>query len=404
MIGKTFTKTVAGLVLLASAGLVHAALPVKSAMTVYQANGGLWYSKAYDGAPLLFGLPLGGFSSAKPFTGDLNGDTVPDFGIYDSTTAKWYVRSGASPANLIWNLTFGPAGSIPMAYDLDDDGQDDLVSFNPQTGNWNARTVGGTVLLNNVNWGFTGCIPVPGDYDGDGTNDLAVFDTSASKWYIRSLNGNSILFGAQWGFSGCKVVPGDYNNNGTDDLAVYNPANGNWFIIEASGAPIAFNSNFGFNGGIPVPGDFNGDGKDDRAIYQSSTGNWYIEGVTFGQNWGGSTLTPVPADPKSTPPYLPIKGADGAGGGFLWKPFADNGGTVVLLPSFYSVSRLVVSRDPSGTDIIAGFTSGGAYKGRLAFRHPLTGNNFGNNIYCVAILTNGQRQPWFIPAGGSRVD
>lgn len=201
--------------------------------------------------------------------------------------------------------------TIPVSGDYDGDGRNDLMVYEPSTGNWYLRPSSGAPPRS-ILWGDASMIPVPGDYNGDGFFDLALYQPSTGNWFIRSLSdGPPITFGQTWGDAGMDPVSGDFNGDGVYDLAVYQRATGNWFIrslgpIGPNNPPITFGQTWGDAGMIPVSGDFNGDGVADLAVYQLGTGNWFIRSlgplgpdnppITFGQTWGDASMTPVPGD------------------------------------------------------------------------------------------------------------
>src|SRR5262245_1838514 len=89
--------------------------------------------------------PLG--SSASPGTawvpvlGDWNGYHIDSVGMFDPTTATWYLRNENSPG--------APDAATPFQY------------------------------------GAPGWIPLAGDWDGDGTDGIGVFDPTTATFYLK---------------------------------------------------------------------------------------------------------------------------------------------------------------------------------------------------------------------------
>jgi lysophospholipase L1-like esterase len=186
--------------------------------------------------------------------------------------------------------------------DFDGDGRSDLSCFEPDTGNWSARKLDGTVLFTGLNWGWNEAHPVPGDYDGDGTNDLAVYHRESGSWYIRKQDGTIFLWAKNFGYDAAHaVVTEDYDGDGATDLALYDPAEGKWYISSLDGKILAWGVQWGWAQAHPVPGDFDGDGKGDLAVYDRFSGKWYIRTLdglilAWGEPWGYGRARPVTGD------------------------------------------------------------------------------------------------------------
>lgn len=228
-----------------------------------------------------------------------------DADYYDQVRETGCCRLNMSnPIALLW-------GTVAVVGHFDNDNYEDYGRYDLEGGVWSINGSGWRPFMV-FQWGDKTMIPVPGDYDGDGIYDLAVYQESTGNWYIRTVfNGPPITFGQNWGGPGMIPVPGDYNGDGIFDLAVYQISTGNWFIrslgsIGPNNPPITFGQNWGNLDMKPVSGDYNGDGIYDLAVYQSGTGNWFIRSlgpiapnnppITFGQNWGTQTMTPVSGD------------------------------------------------------------------------------------------------------------
>ncbi|MDF3128820.1 VCBS repeat-containing protein [Kiritimatiellaeota bacterium B1221] len=250
-----------------------------------------------------------------PVPGDYDGDGIDDVVVYQPSSGEWFIypMSNEGPLFLQW----GDASMIPVPGDYDGDGAFDLALYQQTTGQWYIRSLNdGPPITFGQNWGDAGMDPVSGDFNGDGVYDLAVYQRQTGNWYIRSLGaigpGNPpITFGQNWGDAGMAPVSGDFNGDGVYDLAVYQRQSGNWFIrslgpIGPSNPPITFGQNWGGPDMDPVSGDYNGDGVSDLTAYQRGTGNWFSRSLgpvgpgypplTFGQNWGDASMTPVPGD------------------------------------------------------------------------------------------------------------
>lgn len=247
---------------------------------------------------------------------DFDGDGVTDLVSFDPPSGIWYIEfsTGKSSSYVAW----GDASMLPVPGDYNGDGLADLAMYQPSTGKWFIREVapGQAPITFGQVWGDSSMLPVSGDYNGDGVFDLAVYQQVTGNWYIRSLGaigpGNPpITFGQNWGNASMIPVSGDYNGDGVFDLAVYQETTGNWFIrslgvIGPENPPITFGQNWGDSSMIGVPGDYNGDGRSDLAVYQPSSGSWFIRQlgpdgpqnppIAFAVNWGSASMWPAPGD------------------------------------------------------------------------------------------------------------
>ena len=247
----------------------------------------------------------------RTIVSDYDGDGVTDIVQYEKRTGMWRIQfsSGRNSVALYW----GDASMVPVDGDYDGDGESEPAVYKPSTGEWFIREiVPRTPIAFGQVWGGRGMVPVPGDYNGDGVFDLAVYQEATGNWFIRSLGeGPPITFGQQWGGPGMIPVSGDFNGDNISDLAVYQESTGNWYIrslgpLSDENPPITFGQQWGGPGMSPVPGDYNADGNADLAVYQRDTGYWFIrslgpEGpknppITFAFQWGDSSMQPVPGD------------------------------------------------------------------------------------------------------------
>ncbi|GAA2386968.1 N-acetylmuramoyl-L-alanine amidase [Dactylosporangium salmoneum] len=185
------------------------------------------------------------------------------------------VRVAGSPDPI---FTSGP-NEIAVPADYDGDGQSDIATWSPTTGNW-------TILLSGsgrttVQWGLPGDVPAPADYDGDGKADLAVFRPANGVWYIKGVGE------LQLGQPGDQPVPGDYTGDGRAEPAIWRPSTGLWAIRAIR------EWQFGEPGAIAVPADFNGDGVMEPAVWSPMTQQFTIDGQAS-VKLGDPGDTPVP--------------------------------------------------------------------------------------------------------------
>lgn len=200
-------------------------------LIIYRPSTGRWYAKdalthvTLPGSSLYFGGP-----TATPFVGDFDGDgdddpaiVAPFLGTWTllavdglSTTAIHGAPMDAAPVGTVvvgdfngdgehevadwvngqWTIslhgeatqtqTWGTAGDIPLAADINDDGADDLVIWRPSNSRWYVQALGGEDLLRDDPGRFddVGDTPVVGDYDVDGVPELGIHRRNAARWYV----------------------------------------------------------------------------------------------------------------------------------------------------------------------------------------------------------------------------
>jgi len=130
-------------------------------------------------------------------------------------------------------------------------------------------------------------------------NTLGVTEYERKLWVSVQTGGVEVLQIA-W-------LPNDYNGDGVSDLAAYELATGNWFIrslgpVGPANPPITFGENWGGAGLIPVPGDFNGDSVADLAAYEPASGGWFVKSMggpapmVFADIMGGPNAVPYWGD------------------------------------------------------------------------------------------------------------
>jgi len=214
-------------------------------------------------------------------------------------------KSSFADILMLTNWAVG-SGWIPLTGDVDGDGIDDVVVWDPEQGEWQAALSdtekliphpgpGDFIWLNNWAKGQE-WHPFIGDFDGDGKADLLVWYPPAGEWQVALSTGKgftpapgpgNFIWLKPWA-RGEEWVPliGDFNGDGLDDIVVWNPGTGEWQVAFSTGErfipgpensePIWLN-----NWGIgrewtPLIGDFDGDGKSDILVVNCLLGDWQV--------------------------------------------------------------------------------------------------------------------------------
>lgn len=241
--------------------------------------------------------------------GDLDGDGIMDFAVYQQATGLWYARlSSQAYATLSYQL--GCPGFRSAACDYDGDGHTDPTVYQESTGLWIALLSGSGNTPVYAVLGGTGFMPVQGDFDGDGRADPAVYAEATGTWKVLFSKRNYELVTAVYGGPGYKTVAADYDGDGLVDPAVYYEVPGGnlgqnlgfWYMALSGSGYLSYTKTTTGVGLVPVPADYDGDAKADIATYNSLSGGWsywssasnYPLPISFAL--GGAEYTAIPAD------------------------------------------------------------------------------------------------------------
>ena len=137
-------------------------------------------------------LPSRRFSTARP-TGFRFGATGTAMAPRPSASTIPAPLPGISktaiapvPPDLV--IQYGEPGWVPVVGDWSGDGKDTIGVFDPSTATWylcnynaRARPTSPPSNIGGPNW-----TPVVGDWNGDGKDSIGVFDPSTATWYLRN--------------------------------------------------------------------------------------------------------------------------------------------------------------------------------------------------------------------------
>ncbi|HEY6205549.1 MAG TPA: fibronectin type III domain-containing protein [Chthoniobacterales bacterium] len=235
-------------------------------------------------------------------TANFTSNTAASIGVFRPSTGQWYFDANGNGAwdgcNVDTCLTnMGDQNDLPIVGPWNG-GQSDFPGlFDPSTATWYVDV--------NGNWTFDGCElstcafvfgmpgdkPVVGDWTGTGQVRVGIFRPSSHTWYF-DLNGNGTLDSCKagdlckksFGLSTDLPVVGDWTGSGTTKIGVFRPTTGQW-ILDANGDKKAGKrcsgdvcvASFGQFGDIPVVGDWDGSGIDKIGVFRPSTGDWLLD-------------------------------------------------------------------------------------------------------------------------------
>jgi RHS repeat-associated protein len=274
--------------------------------------------------------------STSTFTGDLNGDGLPDFmttsveGSFGSSDTATYWMS-TSPDNwqalnksvahqrpalsLYPNLSLSSYWLYLRPLDFNGDGYTDAladefstyvdiytyqeVNYGPMRVSTSVNDKNGNLIVAKSGTGGTVTDAVPfGDLDGDGRDDLVALRPSPNSAIPYASNGDG-SFSAGNPIANLYAntsigLAGDFDGNGCMDGLLQGAVNQLMYDCEAAQGTVAI-SNWLASGYKLVLGDFNGDGMTDvLTVHPSSTGKLYLatgaslidSGYTTPAAWG----------------------------------------------------------------------------------------------------------------------
>ena len=231
-----------------------------------------------------------------PIVGDYDGDGLPDFGVYDRTTATFVIaRSDGGPA-LIAHLGDPTHVNIPIVGDYDGDGDADLAVYDATAAVFLVEPSGGGPLLT---WSLGDPahqdIPIAVDYAGTGRTQLALFDRTTSTFLVVPPGGGTPAV-LQFGDPSHHTLPlaGDYDGDGKTDYGIYDPTSATFLVIPSGGgAPIIRHLGDPTHANVPLTGDYDGDGRTDFAVYDRTTSTLRVE-----PSGGGTEIVRQFGNPK----------------------------------------------------------------------------------------------------------
>jgi hypothetical protein len=240
-------------------------------ITVFRPSSGTFYS--LDSITDKFRAIRWGLNGDKPMLNDGHNDGKSDYLVFRPSNQTWYGMDGSDFTTSVYK--WGNATDIPFQISLYSQPSGSYFNtyavFRPSTGTWWIPMGFGQDIV--FQFGLAGDIPMTFDYDGDGTDEIAVFRPSNGTWYLANPFTGQFIDAVNFGQSGDVPTPADFDGDGRGDIAIFRPSTGTWWIRNTqTGAQTAIP--FGASGDKPQPADFDGDGKADLAVFRNGT--WWI--------------------------------------------------------------------------------------------------------------------------------
>lgn len=187
---------------------------------------------------------------------------------------------------------FGKQADYFFLKDVNGDGKDDAVTYSV-TGKWEVALSNGTLFTDpKLYLSYTASTiaklkPVMGDVNGDGKDDAIFFDPEQGIWSVALSDGQKFGTPANWsignGAGSTRQFLADVNGDGADDAIIYFHTGlvGYWYVglsnkTNGFGGFSPWISGFGETADEHFLADVDGDGKADAVFYEKSSGKWNV--------------------------------------------------------------------------------------------------------------------------------
>jgi len=187
-----------------------------------------------------------------------------------------YSGSGEDPNLIDWiTFNFGSTNKSPLSGDWDGDGKDTIGIYDSTTATFFLKNSNNKGLADIIaHFGSTNMIPLSGDWDGDGKDTIGVYDSTTATFFLKNSNDEGLAdIIAHFGPTNMIPLSGDWDGDGKDTIGIYQK-NTQFFSLqntfEAGKAEIHFRFGPPENT-IPIIGDWNNDGSDKVGISFENT-------------------------------------------------------------------------------------------------------------------------------------
>ncbi len=205
-----------------------------------------------------------------PVVGDWDDDGTDDIGTFNRRAYGWF---NELVAGQVTRVRRGIGPDKPLVGDWDGDGRTDLGLRRATLPEFVLRPASGAPATR-IAMGLPDDRPVVGDWNGDGTTDVGLWRPATAMFWMRAADGT--VTKVQLGTSSQLPVTGDWNGDGVTDLGVFDPATARWSLrmVAKDGTVWTATTTLGAAGDLPAPGDWDGDGTTDLGTWAPSTATW----------------------------------------------------------------------------------------------------------------------------------
>jgi len=217
-----------------------------------------------------------------PLAGDWTGKGYKSIGLYNPSTATFYLRNSNTSGSADITAVFGNPNWVPLVGDWNNDGKDTIGVYDPSAARFylsNSNTSPNSdissVFGSGGNW-----VPLAGDWDNYLGSTIGVYDPNTASFYLSNYNTNpqtnySAVFG-----SGGNWVPlaGNWDGYLSTTIGVYNPTLARFYLSNSNTSPQTdYTAVFGSGGTWePVVGDWDGNGTTTIGIYDHAGSTFYL--------------------------------------------------------------------------------------------------------------------------------
>ena len=212
-----------------------------------------------------------------PIAGDWTGSGTATIGLYNPTTATFFLRNSNSSGVADTTFSFGwvPAAGkpdlVPIAGDWTGNGTTEVGLYDPSTATFfldYTNSAGPAGAQFSFGWvpaaGKPALVPIAGDWTGSGTTKVGLYDPSTSTFFLDYTNSAGPA-GDQFGFgwvptgSNAALIPlaGNWSGSSASTIGLYDPTSSTFFErnVNAGGAAdAAFSYGAAGAGWLPLTG------------------------------------------------------------------------------------------------------------------------------------------------------
>lgn len=213
-------------------------------------------------------------------------DTI---GVFNSTTTTFFLRNANSAGVADLTASFGPADTVPLMGDYDNNNTDTVGAYSPSLGRFFLRNTNSPGAANvTFNYGptnSTNVVALIGNWDGAGNDTAGLFERSGGRFLLRNANTSGVAevttrYGPK---NNTTMIPLRGNWNGGDSIdgiGLYDPASGTFLLKNdpATSGAADISIRFGPRPStlLPVVGDWDDDGIDTIGLYNPATGTFLL--------------------------------------------------------------------------------------------------------------------------------